>query len=88
MTRRAELVLALGAQSKQTGQLGKNFGYAILGLIVVSGLSSRWQHGASLHAINYELHALSCTGYMRCFILCISLVIRHSKIERNIYFSA
>ena len=37
-------------QSKQRGQLGKNFGYAILGLIVVSGLSSRWQHDASLHA--------------------------------------
>ena len=33
-------------QSKQRGQLGKNFGYAIWGLIiVVSGPSSSWQHG-------------------------------------------
>ena len=38
-------------QSKQRGHLGRNFGYAILGLIVVSGLSSRWQNGNSLHAI-------------------------------------
>ena len=38
-------------QSKQRGHLGRNFGYAILGLIVVSGLSSRWQHVDSLHAI-------------------------------------
>ena len=39
------------SQSKQGGQLGKNLGYAILGLIVVSGLSTRWQHGDSLHTI-------------------------------------
>ena len=38
-------------QSKQRGHQDKNFGYAILGLIVVSGLSSRWQHGDNLHAI-------------------------------------
>ena len=43
----------------------------------------------TLYALfNYELHALSGTGYMHCFVLCISLVIRHAKIEKNIYFSA
>ena len=59
-------VLVPSPQSKQRGQLGKNFGYAILGLIVVSGLSSGWQHGDSLHAIYlyaacfkwYWIHAL------------------------------
>ena len=37
---------------------------------------------------NYELHALSDTGYMHCFILCNSIVIRHLELEKNIYFSA
>ena len=37
---------------------------------------------------NYELHTLSANEYIRGFILCISLVIRHSKIKKNIYFSA
>ena len=45
------LLYYITSQSKQRGHLGRNFGYAILGLIVVSGLSSRWQHGDSLHAI-------------------------------------
>ena len=37
---------------------------------------------------NYELHDLSGTGYMRFFIICISLVLRYSKIKKNSYFSA
>ena len=71
-------------QSKQRGQLGKNFGYAILGLIVVSGLSDTVTLSTRF---NYELRAFSGTGYMRCFISCISLIMMLSKIKKNTYFS-
>ena len=37
-------------QSRQSGHYDRNSGYAILGLIVVSGL--RWQHADCLHAIS------------------------------------
>ena len=37
---------------------------------------------------HFEQDALSVNKYIRCFVLCISLVIRHSKIKKNIYFSA
>ena len=73
-------------QSTDTGQ---KFWIAILELVVVLKFICRWQHGDSLHytRFHYEHDNLSVNEDIPCFILCISLVIRLSKIKNNIYFS-
>ena len=78
----------LGPQIKQIGHKDRNSGSPSWVLVVVLGFICRWQHGDCLHRFHYEQNDLTVNESIGCFILRISLVIRHSKIKKNSYFSA
>ena len=76
------------SQIKQIGHQDKNSGSPSWVLVVVMGFICRWQHGDCIHRFHYEQDDSGVNESIGCFILCISLFIRHSKIETNSYFSA